>query len=116
MSPIGQAFAYLSAALAVWLVILWLSLSSYKVDLAEKALEVLECTQNKSVLEEALTNQNSEIEKVRIDYETRIANIKPITLTKVKEVIKVVHIDRNVTEEECNEVFDTIDAITDAHL
>jgi len=111
MSPLGQIFGYLSGALLLVVLMLGVTAYSYRAKLAEAVTENTVCEMNKKQYEEALNFQNGAIEDQRIDYETRLANVKPITRVVVKEKLKVVYREHNVSKGECDEVFSTLDAI-----
>jgi hypothetical protein len=67
-------------------------------------------------LRAALVDQSDLIEAQRINYEERIASIRPITRVEVRERLKIVYVDRNISEEECRETASTIDAVRRAGL
>lgn len=111
MTPIGQAFGYLSGALVIVIMMLSATAYKYRAELAEAVTTNVECQMNNSSLLDAIATQNDMIKAVEIDRDARIAAIKPITKTVVKERLKVVYVDHNVSQGECNEVLSTIDAI-----
>jgi hypothetical protein len=63
--------------------------------------------------EQQIEIQNETVEAMAVDYEKRLKERKTITVYDVRDRIKEVpvFVERNVTKEECNEVFHTIDSI-----
>jgi len=58
-----------------------------------------------------ILEQNNVLDAMNIEYEHRLANFKPKTIVKLKEKLKVVYRDRNISKKECDEVFSSLDAI-----
>ena len=95
----GLAYHYRSA----WRV----SLGDIAAANAEIALEKA----NGNVCRSALEDQNDAIEVLRIDYEKRIASIRPTTITGFKDRLVIKYVDRNITQGECHETAAAVDAV-----
>lgn len=123
MIPIGnplvtKALGILSGVLALLLIGSTVLNYKYKAEVAllerDKAelqadLDVLNV--NKKTCENAIADQNARIEENRLDYETKLANMKPVTTVRIVEKLKIKYVDRNISKESCNETASVIDAI-----
>jgi len=111
MTFIGKAFMIATIVLAILLSVSGITIWSYKKEIKELTRDYLVKTTNEETCKIALSQQNEEIEKLRIEYDERKQQVKIITKEKIVEKLKIVYKDRNVTKEECNNVESVIDAI-----
>lgn len=104
---IVKPFAYLSAALFIVILVMGWFLNSYSAEIKTLTLNYAYSQANEATCRASLAEQNAEIEKLR----HRKPETKIITNIEYRDKLKIIHKDRNVTKEECNEIVNVIDAI-----
>lgn len=108
--------------IAVVSVLSFISIDLYveKSDLSAKNMELhvenVTLKNNTISCKSSLDEQNSALEKMKREYETRMKNFKPQTVVEIKEKLKIVYKDRNITKEVCSETANVIDAIRHANF
>jgi len=95
MNPLEYSLAGVIAAALAWGGVGHYQKNSYKADLAVANQKLIVCKFNEAECKRNLRFQNQAIEDQRIEYEGRLANFEPVTITET--IIKYVPKEVNVT-------------------